>query len=451
MRDLRHRIATAVLGPAVPRHLSARVIAAVRHQEETSEILIGWVQLAATLFFAVLYGLSPKAFPPDVPFRPVPATLGAYALFTLLRLYLAYRHRLRPWLLALSVAVDMLVLMITIWSIHLQYGQPPALYLKAPTLLYVFIIIALRTLRFDPVWVALAGGFAALGWLALLVYAVHGHTMAHMVTHDFVEYMTSNKVLVGAEVDKIVSIVMVTGVLVLAITRGRRLMVQALADEAAVGELRRFFAPDVAQAIVGAEDEIKPGAGVLREAAAMFVDLRGFTALTGRLAPGELVKLLGEYQHIVAGVVDERHGSIITYLGDGVMITFGATRPSETYAAAALAAAEALIERLGAWGEARQGEGLPGPRIGIGVAAGTVTFGAIGDVTRLEYAVLGAPVNTAAKLQAHTRIRGTHALITATAWERALAQGFRPARPHQLLRDEAVRGLADPVTLVAMD
>ena len=55
------------------------------------------------------------------------------------------------------------MLIITIWSFHLQYRAPPALYLKAPTLMYVFIFIALRTLRFEPGSVLLAGGCAALG------------------------------------------------------------------------------------------------------------------------------------------------------------------------------------------------------------------------------------------------------------------------------------------------
>jgi hypothetical protein len=72
----------------------------------------------------------------------VPVTLGAYTLFTALRLLLAYRGALRTWFLTISVVIDIVVLMITIWSFHLQYDQPPTLYLKAPTLLYVFIIIA---------------------------------------------------------------------------------------------------------------------------------------------------------------------------------------------------------------------------------------------------------------------------------------------------------------------
>ena len=99
---------------------------------------------------------------------PVPYVLGSYFAFTLLRLGLAHRFHLSAPVLALSVVADMALLMVTIWSFHIKYGQPPAFYLKAPTLLYVFIFIALRALRFEANYVILAGITAALGWLILV-------------------------------------------------------------------------------------------------------------------------------------------------------------------------------------------------------------------------------------------------------------------------------------------
>ena len=61
--------------------------------------------------------------------------------------------------------------MVLIWSFHRTYQQPPSFYLKAPTLLYVFIFIALRALRFDARYVLLAGGTAIIGWAILMIYA----------------------------------------------------------------------------------------------------------------------------------------------------------------------------------------------------------------------------------------------------------------------------------------
>ena len=181
----RLRACLEVLGLATRDNtpLPERVRRAIRHQEETSEILVGLVQVAAIVFFAALYSLTPKAFPPDVPFEPVPWTLSIYAAFTLLRLWLAVRRQLRPWFLRLSVIVDISVLMVTIWSFHLQYQAPPALYLKAPTFMYVFILITLRALRFDALYVLLAGGAAVVGWLLLVGYAFFFGDP--VVTHSF--------------------------------------------------------------------------------------------------------------------------------------------------------------------------------------------------------------------------------------------------------------------------
>src|SRR5689334_4417274 len=290
-RPLAERAASFLLGPPGPARLPARVEAAIREQERDSEILVGWAQLGAIAFFAAFYWISPKTFPPDAPFEPVPVTLSLYGLFTLLRLWFAYRGRLAPWFLAASVLIDIAVLVVTIWSFHLQYDQPPGLYLKAPTVLYVFIIIALRALRFDPRWLILAGLTACAGWAMLVAYALAKGAGIGMpvVTHSYVEYMTSLKILVGAEIDKIVAFLAVTAVLSLAVLRARRTLVRAVAEGTAAMELSRFFAPEVARTIVAADDAIRPGEGMLREAAAMFIDLRGFTRLSQELNPHALV------------------------------------------------------------------------------------------------------------------------------------------------------------------
>jgi hypothetical protein len=139
-----------VFGPPLPARLPERVQTTIRQEQDQTEILVSLLQLLAVASFAALYTLTPKAFDPQmVPFEPVPVTLAVYTGFTLVRLWLAWQRRLQAWFLALSVVVDISVLMVTIWSFHLQYQEPPPLYLKAPTILYAFILIALRTLRFE--------------------------------------------------------------------------------------------------------------------------------------------------------------------------------------------------------------------------------------------------------------------------------------------------------------
>jgi adenylate cyclase len=438
-----------LFGMPAPETLPARVARQIEQQQQQSEVLIGWAQAAIVVFFGSFYLIAPKTFPPDVWIKPVPWALGFYALFTALRLWLAYRRALRPWLIGLSVVIDIAVLLVTIWSFHLQYAEPAAFYLKAPTLLYIFIFIALRTLRYEPGYVILAGLSAAGGWLLLLVYALSKNGMS-MITRDYVHYMTSPSVLIGAEVDKIVSILLVTAVLGVSIVRARRLLARSAAEHIAAADLSRFFAPDVVQTILRSDEALKPGDGVLREAAALFIDLRGFTKLSSELDPKALVELLGEYQRLVLATIRKHNGSLTTFLGDGAMVTFGATRPSDTYAADALRAVEELLDELGAWAQVRGAAGKPAPGIGIGATVGTVVCGAIGDETRLEYAILGDPVNRAAKLQNQTKVEGVRALTTPLMLERAAGQGYACTRARRFDAPHQVQGIAEPVALIAL-
>lgn len=449
---LAERLWSFLTGPRAPIDLPARVRDAIAAEQAQAEVVIGCVQVAAVVTFATLYSVAPKAFPPDVPFEPVPVTLAFYAAFVAARLWLALRGPLSRLFLTMSVVIDIAVLMLTIWSFHLQYQQEPAFYLKAPTLLYVFIIIVLRALRFEVGYVVLAGVTAAAGWLALLLYAVvdePGGMMA-LITHDYVAYTHGSYILIGAEFDKIASILMVTAILAIAIARARKTLVRAVSERASAGELARFFAPEVAKRITRADHGVRPGDAELRQAAIMFVDLRGFTPLAETLAPTELMALLAEYQARVVPPIRDHGGSIDKFLGDGILASFGAVKQSDTYAAEGLRAAEAVLAEGEAWAAERARAGLPAPRLGLAVATGPVIFGAIGDATRLEYTVLGDTVNTAAKLEKHTKAERVAALTTRAAYELAMNQGFVARGAPEVRASRAVAGLPGAVDLVAL-
>jgi adenylate cyclase len=429
-------------GAQPAQRLPARVLRALHAERERGELLTSWVQAGVLCVFALLYFLAPSTSPVGVLMRPVPWALAFYAAFTALRLYLVSHGRLSPWMRALSVVVDMALLTVTIWSFHLEYGQPAAFYLKAPTFTYFFIFIALRALSFSPGHVLLAGAAAALGWLALLGYALAEPSGTGLVTRDYVAYMTSARVLIGGEIDKIISILLVSVLLALAVGRTQKLLERAVAEQAASSQLARFFSPEVAERLISADELLRPGEGESREAAIMFIDLRGFTKLAATLEPAALIKLLGEYQRVAVPIIQRHNGSITTYLGDGIMVTFGATRASGSYAADALSCAEELLDALSSWG---------GPAVGIGVEAGTVVCGCIGQEGRLEYAVIGDTVNRAAKIQNHTKAEGVRALTSVFARDRAVAQGYNPGRVRQLPRACEVAGIAGRVDLVVVD
>jgi adenylate cyclase len=447
---LARRAMRLVRGPFTVERVPERIRGVIAESEAQSEVLVCCIQIVAIAVFAVLYTLSPKAFPPDVPFQPVPWALAAYSGFTLLRLRLAVRRRLTPGFLALSIVVDVAVLLLTIWSFHLQYQAPASLYLKAPTVMYAFILIALRALRFEARYVLLTGGAAALGWLLLLAYAL-AHADEHTrITHSFRDYVMSYDILIGAELDKIVSLVMVAVILAVAVTRARLVLCVAATERKAGEDLARFLAPEVAATIKQADDALAPGQGELRQAAIVVVDLRGFTRLTEQMSPSAVMRLLGEYQARIVPCILRHGGTIDKYLGDGILASFGAAATSATCAADALRAAEAILTAAGAWGQDRAAAGAAPVRIGIGIATGPVMFGVVGNPARLEYTVIGDPVNLAAKLEAQTKLEQVRALTTLDTLLAGERQGYVPAAPLAIRRRVRVEGIAGALDLVVL-
>jgi adenylate cyclase len=433
--------------------LPARVERAIRAAHDNAERTIGWFQLGVVVFFALFYLLAPR--PSDhvldaklmamlpgmlapaiaaVLAKPVPWALSVYFAATVVRLIWCGRGPLPGWSLVGSIVIDTMLLMALIWSFHIQYQQPPAFYLKAPTLMYVFIFIALRALRFDERYVLIAGAVAAAGWLTLVGYAALVDERGTVVTHNYVEYMSSPLILWGAEIDKVVTILMVSVLLYLAIRNARRTLVRALAEGEAAHDLKRFFSDDVAEQITGADERVQPGHGRLSEASVMFLDLRGFTALSRTLPPDQTVAVLGDYQARMVPIIREHGGSVDKFLGDGIMASFGAARTSTTHAADALRAVDALMAEARNWSEERAKSGMPAVNVRAAVASGVVLFGAVGDASRLEYTVIGDAVNLAAKLEKQTKAEKVRALTDAATYELARRQGYsvekevRPAR-----------------------
>ena len=424
--------------------LPERVETAIRTEQDRSEILIGWIQLAVISTFAVLYFISPKTA--GAAGYITVAAIAVYFVLTVLRLVISYSVSMPAWMLALSVLLDMTLLFSLIWSFHVQYDQPPSFYLKAPTLLYVFIFIALRALRFEALYVILAGGLAALGWLVMAAYAVHA-TGPEMITRDYVYYLTSNSILIGAEFDKIASILVVTAIIATAVIRSRRLLERTVAEGFAVQDLSRFFAPEIARRIVAQGHDIVAGAGEARDAAILNIDVRRFTLLAHKLPPDTVMQILAEFQACLVPII-RRHGGVVDkFLGDGIMATFGAAAPSDTYAADALSAMDDLMAEARRWSIGVQEDGVP-LQVNGGVAAGRIIFGAVGDRSRLEYTVIGDAANLSAKLVKHNKALHSEALSTAETYALALAQGYRPPQPRKTVAASEVAGVAQPMDIV---
>ena len=427
----------------------ARVRSEIALRETEAERLIGWIQLAMVLFFAVLYSLAPRA-EGGGGFNFVPLALGAYFLFTILRVVLSYRMVLPFWYLVISVIVDVALLCGLIFSFHIQYAQPATFYLKAPTLMYLFLFISLRALRFEPRFVLITGLVGALGWGALVLYAVLQGMGSMSITRNYVEYLTSNAILIGAELDKVIVILGVTLCLSVALYRGRRMFFEAVRDHAAAEDLRRFFAPDVARSIIAAEEKLTAGQGSLRDVAVVMIDIRGFTRIAAGLPPETVMMVLSRYQEAVLEVIARHGGEVDKFLGDGVLATFGAARASATAAADAVKAGLELPQVLADLAQELTLVGWPERlRAGAAIASGPVTVGVVGAAGRLEFTVIGDAVNRAAKLEDANKQQGTTVLTDRATYEAALAQGISDFRP-EIRAGQVVSGLSEPLDLVVL-
>ncbi|MGI9317679.1 MAG: adenylate/guanylate cyclase domain-containing protein, partial [bacterium] len=319
--------------------LPERLYSAIQDQQERSEVLISLIQLLVVFIFALLYAIAPKTFSQEADFAPVPWALLAYLVFSLVRLGLAIYRKLPDWMLYLSSVVDIALLLGLIWSFHLQYEQPASFYLKAPTLLYLFIFIGIRALHFDPRFVIATGVCAAMGWMLMVAYVLFNDPANNMLTSDYVEYMTSNSILVGAEFDKVISILIVTAVLALALHRARNLLFESVIEGSAARDLSRFVPEEVAQQVIHSEEGAITGKGEVSECTILFTDIEGFTSISETLPPEELIEALNHYFSLIAAPIHNHGGVISQFQGDAVLATFNVPKPDRNHASHAVRAA----------------------------------------------------------------------------------------------------------------
>lgn len=423
--------------------LPDRLKKAIQDQQERSEILISVIQLLVVTIFGLLYTISPKTFSDDVAFMPVPWVLSAYMLFSLLRFALALRRQLPDWMLYLSAIADITLLMGLIWSFHVQYEQPASFYLKAPTLLYVFIFIAIRALHFDPRFVIATGISAATGWMLMILYVVFSDPVDMMITRDYVEYMTSNSILIGAEFDKIITILIVTGVLALALRRARKLMMESIIEGSAARDLSRFVPEEVAKQVTRSEEGATTGKGEVKETTILFTDIEGFTTISETLTPEQLIEALNQYFTLIAKPIDECGGVISQFQGDAVLATFNAPKADANHAGNAVKAALKIQKVL----EGKLfGDGVPfNTRIGIN--SGRVVGGLVGSGDRVGYTVHGDNVNLTARLEQLNKDYGTRIIVS----EQTRVLIDPDEYEFRALGEVSVRGRQKPVRIYTID
>lgn len=424
------------------------IAAAIERQHGFSEVIVSWTLVGIVALFALIYFLTPKAYSGQQVFEALPFLLGIYLPYLVARLVLAYKRKLNDVLLAASTILDVAMHTGLVASWHVQYMQPVAFSLKAPTFAGYFVLIALRALAFRVRHLVIAGSASIIAWSGLLVYAVHENP--ELVTHSFTEYATSNRILVGAEVEKLLTLFAFSATLIAAVYRTRRLLFAAVASKAASRNLSRVFSPEIAQRIAASGSGLAPGRGEHRTAAILMMDLRGFTKMSLEMPANAVMKLLADYQARMVGPIFRHGGTVDKFMGDGIMAHFGAASPTTTYAADCLKAVFELETATLEWNRERVAAGLPELNFGIACAVGDVIFGAVGDKDRLELTTIGEAVNLAAKLEKHTKALGVVALATETMYYRATEQGFVVPRLLRRIPACEVSGVPHVLNLIVL-
>jgi len=204
-----------------------------------------------------------------------------------------------------------------------------------------------------------------------------------------------------------------------------------------VGRLKRFFSPQLAELIVsgGAEDPLRSHR---REVTVVFLDLRGFTAFAETSEPEEVMGVLREYHAATGKLILEHEGTLERFTGDGMMIFFNdpvpVPNPAERAIRMALAIRDQISEMTAKW--QKQGYDL---HLGIGIAQGYATIGAIGFEGRWDYGAIGTVTNLSARLCGEARggqilvnqraYAGIESIVEAEPIEPLVLKGFQRPVP----------------------
>jgi adenylate cyclase len=206
----------------------------------------------------------------------------------------------------------------------------------------------------------------------------------------------------------------------------------------------RFLPETVVDEVMQNADGEPHLGGVRLVGTVLFSDLRGFTTFAEQTAPDVVVDVLNRYFSEMSDAIMDNGGTLLGFLGDGVLAVFGAPIASDDHADRALVVArQMLYERLprfNAWARSELGEDTEF-RMGIGVSSGPFMSGNVGSARRLEYTAIGDAVNTAARLQDLTKELGRQVLVSGST--RDMVRGGEHGL--EFVADHDVRGKKERV------
>jgi adenylate cyclase len=162
-------------------------------------------------------------------------------------------------------------------------------------------------------------------------------------------------------------------------------------------QFQRLLSPNLVEQIIAGKLQLEKG-GALTETTLLFSDIRGFTAMSEKRAPQEIVRMLNAYFELMVDVIFKHEGTLDKFVGDEIVALFGAPVALPNAEIKAVECALNMKDVLADFNRTRAAEGQEEIRVGIGINTGTVVTGAIGSSRALQYTAIGDAVNTASRL-----------------------------------------------------
>lgn len=201
----------------------------------------------------------------------------------------------------------------------------------------------------------------------------------------------------------------------------------------------RYLSDEIVTNLLESPEGLKLG-GERRKITILTSDLRGFTAISERSQPEEVITILNIYLEFMANIIAKYQGTINEFMGDGILVLFGAPKPREDDAAKAIACACAMQLAMDAVNHKLKNLGFPQLEMGIGINTGLVILGNIGSEKRTKYGIVGSEVNLTYRIESYTT--GGEILISAATLKAAgsivKVGGQRQVQP---------KGIPQPITL----
>jgi adenylate cyclase len=178
----------------------------------------------------------------------------------------------------------------------------------------------------------------------------------------------------------------------------------------------KYVSPVVIENLLKNPEKINLG-GEKRNITIFFSDIRGFTPISEKLEPEELVHLLNEYLTEMSSIIIENQGLVDKYMGDAIMAFWGAPLDQPNHAELACKSSLEMMEKLKELQKKWKKEGIPAFDFGIGLNSGDAIVGNMGSSNRFDYTAIGDNVNLASRLEGLNKTYGTNVIISENTYK----------------------------------